>query len=662
MDEPSREVLMSLVALYNAGRHDELEAAAVRTVAQYPRSARPLHLLGASHLSRGRHAEAVEALRSALQRVPGDADVNNLLGVALSGCGRHDEARSCFEASLSAGGENYETLVNASANANAAGDAEGGRELAGRALRLRPNGVEAMLNLGNALVGEGRVDEAVDTYRRAIALSPESADLYLNLGQALTRQVRFDEAAAVFRQALALRPDYAAAHMNLGRALHELGDTAGAQRHFRAASDHDPGLAEAHSAYLFSLSHDPRVSPQEAFAEHVRIGELIERSCRPHWRDHRNDRDPERDLRVGFVSGDLHEHPLANLIEPIWRAMRAGRNRLYVYANGTWGDAVEARLEGLADAWLHVERMSDEQLAERIRADRIDILFDLSGHTARNRLPVFARKPAPVQLTWLGYPGTTGLSAVDYRLMRGQAALHEEMQPMYCEKLVHLHARGFEIPPESPPAGPLPAANRGWLTFGSFNRPSKLGPGVIALWSRVLEALPDARLLIAGVNEESLRVRLQADFSAQGIASSRLGFRPRLAMGEYLALHHEVDIALDPFPYTGGTTTVFALWMGVPVLTLAGPSMQQRQSAAILPPVGLADWVTSSEEEFVAQACRAAADLPALGRLRSALRPAMERQLQASDERVASEFDAAMRAMWRRWCRGEPPESFVVQA
>lgn len=662
VEEPPREALVSLVALYNAGRHEDLEAAARPMAAQYPRSAKALHLLGASRLSRGRHTEAAEVLRSALGRAPGDPEINNLLGVALSGCGRHDEARACFEASLSAGGDNYETLVNASANANTAGDVEGGCKLAARALELRPNGVEAMLNLGNALAGAGRSEEAVDVYRRAISLSPRAPDLYLNLGQALMSRNRYGEAAAAFRQALALRPDYAPAHLNLGRALHELGDTVGAQRHFRAASDHDPGMTEAHSAYLFSLSHDPGVSPRDAYAEHIRIGELIERPCRGRWREHENDRDPERDLRIGFVSGDLHEHPLANLIEPIWRAMRAGRNRLYVYANGTWRDAVEARLKGLASEWLHVERMSDDQLAERIRADRIDILVDLSGHTARNRLPVFARKPAPVQVTWLGYPGTTGLSTVDYRLMRGHESGHEAMQALFRERLVHFRARSFEPPPESPAVTPLPALQRGWLTFGSFNRPSKLGAGVIALWSRVLAALPDARLLIAGVNEDSLRDRLQADFTAHGIASSRLDFRPRVAMGEYLALHHEVDIALDTFPYTGGTTTTFALWMGVPVLTLAGASLQQRQSAAILTAFAVADWVTGSEEEFVARVRRAAADLPALGRLRAGLREVMEQRMQGSAEQITDELDATFRTMWRRWCRGQPPEGFVVGA
>ena len=659
--EPPREVLLSLVALYNAGRHVELESAALRASAQYPRSARPLQLIGASRLSRGLAAEAVEALRSALQRAPGDADCNNLLGVALSRGGHHQEARACFEASLARDGANYETLVNASASANAAADADGGRRYAMRALEVRPDGVEAMLNLGNALLAVGEVDRAIDLYRRAVSLAPGAADLHLNLGNALARHGRHGEAATAFRQSLALRPGYAPAHLNLGRALHELGDIQEAQQQFRAASDVDPGLLEAHSAYLFSLAHDAAVSPQEAYAEHLRIGRLLESPHRAAWREHLNDRDPERDLRVGFVSGDLHEHPVANLIEPIWRAMRRGRNRIHVYANGTWRDAVEARLKALAHEWLHVERMSDEQLSERVRSDRIDILFDLSGHTARNRLAVFARKPAPVQVTWLGYPGTTGLSAMDYRLRRGSESGIETLQALCSERIVRFGARTFEPPPDSPPVNPLPALRGGGLSFGSFNRPSKLGGGVIALWSRVLQALPQSRLLVAGVNEQALGERLQAQFAAHGIGSGRLQFRPRVAMREYLEMHHEVDIALDSFPYTGGTTTVFALWMGVPVLTLAGESMQQKQAAASIRSLGLADWVTTSEEAFVDRACRAAADLPALARIRDQLRPAAQQQMDRAAESAAVQFDQVLRRMWRRWCNRQPPEAFDLQ-
>lgn len=672
MPEPSRQAepnpargelsaaIARLVGLFRLGRHAELETLASRVLEVRPESVEALYLVGASRLSRSLFAEAEQVLSRASCLAPEDAQTLGLLGVALHRLGRFDEARSRFESALRLDPESYETLVNASANALAMGDAESARKLAARALAIRPKGVEALLGMGNALLAGGRLDEAAEVYRGAIALAPDVADLHLNLGHALTFLRRFDEAAASLKDALALRPDYAAAHLNLGRALHELGDTGGAQRHFRRAADLDPSMSQAHSAYLFSLLHDSTVSREHAFREHLRVGDLMEAPFRDRWRGHANDRNPERALRIGFVSGDLHEHPVANLIEPVWRSMRGGRNRIHVYANASWRDEVESRLRALADVWVVVEHMSDEALGERIRSDGIDILFDLSGHTAGNRLPVFARKPAPVQVSWIGCPGTTGLSAIDYRFARGLESGQDELQATFRERLVFLRARAFEPAAESPGVNPLPALRRGWLTFGSFNRLSKLNASVIALWCRALLAVPEARLVIAGVDEASSRHRLEAAFAGHAVEPRRLDFYPRLPLGEYLSLHHEVDIAVDTFPYSGGTTTHHALWMGVPVLTVKGSTLQQAHSASVLESLGLSDWAAADKEQFVSRACAAAADLPGLARLRAALRPMLQRSMDLSAEKRERDFDKALRTMWRRWCAGLPPAGFSV--
>lgn len=659
--EPSVPALNALADLFRAARHSELEAAAHRLAEQYPLSARIFHFLGASRLARRRDAEALEALLRASRLVAGDAGILNLLGVALYRLGRYEEARLHFEQSLASEPGNYDALVNASANAIAAGDSDGARRFAEMALAVRTDGVEAMLNLGNALIADGRGDEAAQLLRRAIALQPGSAVLYLNLGNVLVELGRDGEAVKVLQEALRLRPDHAPTHLNLGRALHNVGDAVSAQRHFRAASDLDPGLAEAHSAYLFALAHDATVSPQRAFEEHVRVGELLEAPHRNAWREHANDRSPERELRLGFVSGDLREHPVANLVEPIWHALRARRNCIIAYSNGGSVDAVQARLRALVHEWVQVERMNDDVFAERIRQDRIDILFDLSGHTARNRLPVFARRPAPVQVSWIGYPGTTGLSAMDYRFVRGFRAGNDAMTALFSEKLVHFGARGFEPVSDAPQVNALPALEKGYVSFGGFARPSKLGEGVVDLWSRVLLAVPDCRLIIAGIDEEGARQRLQSAFVGRGVADHRLRIHPRLPMAQYLALHHDVDVILDTFPYSGGTTTFHAAWMGVPVLTLAGQSLQQNQSAALLDALGLSNWVVRSKEEFVRHACRAAADLPALSRLRAGLRAAAERSFRGATAQTAEELELALRTIWRRWCEGDEPTSFSVQ-
>ena len=658
--DPPAEQWNALVRLYGGNRHEEFEQLATRLLAAHPRSVRVLHLLAASQLSRERYDDGRETLLKAHALAPEQADVLGLLGLAEYRRGRFEEARIWFDRSLLRDPRNYETLVNASANALAARDIDLARSLAEQALQWKPDGVEAMLALGNAQLSAGRAADAVQVLRRAAELSPAAADLHLNLGLALGRVGEREAAVGALRRALELRPDYAAAHLNLGRVLHDIGDSAGAQRHFLAASSLDARLTEAHSAYLFSLAHDAQITPERALAEHVRIGDLMEAPWRGRWRGHDNDRDPQRDLRIGFVSADLHDHPVANLIEPVWQAIRRGRHRIYAYAQGTAGDEVAARLRTLADQWVQIEKLSDDEVEQRIRDDRIDILFDLSGHTAGNRLLVFARKPAPIQVTWIGYPGTSGLSAIDYRFVRGVAEGREQMRRQFREQLVFFNVRGFQPAPDAPPVGPLPALARGVLTFGSFNRPSKLSAQTISLWSRVLNALGDTRLLLAGIDDQGKRDELRASFAAHGVAAARLEFRPRLPLREYLALHGEVDIALDTLPYAGGTTTMHALWMGVPVLTLAGPSIQQHLSMMTLSMTGLDDWIAGSEEDFVARARAAAADLPGLGRLRGELRSRTERHFLGVDEQAARELELAFRTMWQRWCAGEPPAGFVV--
>jgi protein O-GlcNAc transferase len=652
--------LQALVQLLQQGRHAEVEALASELGERHAPSAQVLHVLGASRLLRHSHGEALAALSRAAELAPRQAQILGLLGVALFRTGRFDEARRAFDGSLALDPRDYETLVNAAANALAGGDAQGAERLAGQALSVRPGAVAAVFALGNAAAARGQDEQAVALYRQAIAADARSADLHLNLGIVLARMRLRREAAEAFRQALGIDPQHALAHLNLGRVLHDLGEGAEAQRHFRAASDLQPQLAEAHSAYLFSLAHDERISPRQAFEEHLRIGDVIEAPFRDLLRRHDNVPDPERDLQVGFVSGDLLDHPVANLIEPIWRALKGGRCRIHAYSNRFSGDPVAARLRALADHWVQVERMGDEELAARIRADRIDILVDLSGHSARHRLPVFARKPAPLQVSWIGYPGTTGLSAMDYRFTRGLAP-SASLSAQFREKLVHLAgSRGFEPDAAAPEVNALPALAKGALTFASFNRPSKIGEAVIALWSRVLLAVPGSGLLIAGIGDEDLAARLRDSFAAHGIDARRLRFEARLPLPQYLALHHEVDILLDTFPYAGGTTAYHALWMGVPTLALAGGTLQQNQSAVVLRDMDLADWVVDSADAYVARAVQAAADLPGLQRLRAVLRGRARAHFDGLGKDAGRELEAALRVMWRRWCAGLAPESFSM--
>ncbi len=652
--------LSPLLRLYQAGHYAEVEAQAHRLLPDFPDSAPLARLLGASLLAQQKFGPAHEVLSLASERNSDDALILYLLGLSLRRLGRNEDARDAFIRSLAIAPESMDALLNASANALTLGDADEARRYAEQALALQPEAVDALRVLADAEAAAGNNAEAAELYRRAIGMDPGQADLYTNLGDALINLGRADEATEEIQRALQLRPGDAPAHVSMGRALYQLGETRAALEHFRTASANAPERAEMHTAYLFCLAHEESVSPDQCFEEHVRFGDLIESPLRPTWPTHDNDRDPQRGLRVGFVSADLRDHAVAYLIEPIWRAMKGGRHTIHAYANMPIEDAVSARLRALTDDWVPVARMDDEKLCARIRADRIDILFDLSGHTTRNRLAVFARKPAPIQVSWIGYPGTTGLSAMDYRFMRGTPAKAAELQPFFREKLVNFRFRGFEPEPNAPAVNALPALTAGHVTFGSFNRTSKIGSQTIDVWSRVMRAIPDSTLLIAAAGEARTQERLRAAFEEKGIDPGRLTFRPRLSMQAYLAMHHEVDIALDTLPYTGGTTTSHALWMGVPVLTLTGLPLQQRQGAGFLEMLGMSEWAVNSDSAFVEQARAAVSDLDELNRLRLGLREKITRFLQESSVDAGRELDVALQTMWQRWCAGLAPENFSV--
>jgi predicted O-linked N-acetylglucosamine transferase (SPINDLY family) len=630
MDVGARESdLRQAYLLLDRGLFSELEIAAKRLTERYPGSGRAWHLLGASFLIRGYNLEAIVPLECASQLMPENGAIWDNLGVANFRAGKCDAAEVCFRRSLMLSPKRLETWVNASANALLAGKPNDAEYYAREALKFTPECAEAYLNLGNALARLGQGAKAIENYRHAVDVKPDLVDAYLSLGIALEQMGQVAEAMASYRKALKLDPDHSQAHSNL----------------------------------LFMITHDEYADPKAVFAEHRRFGERLEASLKTTWRPHANVPDPERRLKVGFVSGDYRKHAAASFIEPLWKQLDKGQIELFAYYNHHVEDEATVRLKPYADRWMKVFGMSDDALAEHIRADSIDILVDLSGHTAYNRLAVFARKPAPLQLSWLGYPGTTGLTAIDYRPLSCFAAPQGKLDAFFTEKLVYLPstATAFQSNPNAPEVNELPALDRGYLTFASFNRPSKLGNRVIALWSRVLSALPSSRMLIASVDETELRANLIERFRHNGISPDRLDFHPRLPMVEYLALHHEVDIILDTFPYSGGTTSNHALSMGVPVLSLVGDRLSQRQGANIMGRIGLQEWVVESEDDYVERAVRAAGELRSLGALRAGLRDKLSDISSRRPDSVSRGIEAMFRVIWRRWCAGLPVESFELR-
>jgi protein O-GlcNAc transferase len=616
------------LTLHDLGRLDEAEACYRRALAINPAFVEAHCELGLTLYGLGRLDEAEVSLRYALQIKPDYAEAHNNLGNILKELSRLDEAEACYR----------------------------------RALAINPAFVEAHKNLGLALHDLGRLDEAEGSFRRALAINPDYAEAHYNLGNVLmTGLSRFDEAVASFGRAIEIRPDYAEAHGNLGNALKDLGRFDDAVASYRRAREISPDSALHFSNILFCLSHQ-RVDAKDLLGEHIRFGERFEAPLRDNWPRHTNVPDPERCLQIGFVSGDFRYHAMANFIEPLL-AQLSGRPKmaLHAYYSHAIEDDVTRRLRGYFAYWHAIAKLSDAALAERIREDGIDILIDLSGHTSDNRLLAFARKPAPVQASWMGYPGTTGLRAMDYYLADRLFLASGQFDDQFTEKIVRLPANAPFLPSsEAPPVSALPASSNGYVTFCSFNHPSKLSPQVIALWSQLLRALPESRMLLGGMHEGEGHEALIDWFAREGIAGERLQFHGRCGMGRYLELHHQVDICLDTFPYNGATTTLHALWMGVPTLSLIGTTAAGRTGAAILGHVGLQDFITHDAAEFLVKGLSWAGRLTELADIRTGLRGRVARSAISRPALIAAGLERALRIMWQRWCEGLPAESFEV--
>ena len=520
-----------------------------------------------------------------------------------------------------------------------------------QAIGIRPGDAMFRFNLANVQQDIGRLDEAIASFRQALSLQPDDVAVYIGLGTALRGQNRLDEAIACYRQALVRQPDCAEIHYNLANVLLAQNQLEPAVASYREALRLQPYNDRAYSNLLFTLQNLPTGIPAEVFREHQAYAERFEAPLKPNWKPHGNSRESERRLKVGYVSGDFRQHAVAYFIEPILAHHDKSRVEVHAYYNHARHDPLTERIMAYTDRWLDCHGLNDEQLAARIRADGIDILVDLSGHTALHRLLVFARKPAPVQVTWFGYIGSTGLTAMDYRLTNAFMDPPGLTERYHSETLIRLPGSGIAYRPEanSPEVNELPALRTGELVLGSLNTLSKVNLSVIRLWARILNALPRARLMLGNVANAETAQWLTDMFGAAGIARERLILKPNLPMADFLALHQQIDLGLDPFPYNGGTTTLHALWMGVPVVTLAGHHSVARWGVAALSRVGLSEFICSSEDDYVQCAVRAAQDLPAVNRVRQSLRKRMM-VADCDPVTITQTLETAYRDMWRTWC------------
>jgi protein O-GlcNAc transferase len=654
--------LQIATAHHQAGRLLEAEVVCKKILQISPAHPDALNLMGMIAYQIGMYDVAAVFLGSVIEVAPQLADAHNNLGVVLMAQGQVAEAAASYQTAISLQPRHPNAHYNLGNALKDLGKLTEAIASYRKAVLLSPNNAELHNNLAYVLQAQGKLTEAIASYLKALKINPNLIEVHYNLADALREFGQLDEAVAFGRLALLIKPDCAESYSGLGNSLQAQGKLDEAIACYRQALSIKPDSAITYSNLLHILSLDINTDAKQLFAEHQAFAERFEAPLRAGWQAHTNSKDPDRCLQVGFVSGDFRDHPVASFLEPVLVNFAKEKSlSLHAYYTGELHDDVTQRLRGYFSRWNVVNKLDDTQLDNKIRSDHIDILFDLSAHTCNNRLLTFARKPAPIQISWMGYPGTTGLQSMDYYFTDRFLLPPGKFDEKFTEKLVHLPASAPFLPAaDAPPVNTLPALDNGYVTFGSFNRLNKFNQPVIALWSQLLRALPNAQMLLGAMSENGNDEILIDWFAQEGIDRARLTFHPRSSIPTYLALHHQVDICLDTFPYAGGTTTLHALWMGVPTLTLAGTTVAGRTGACILGHVGLDAFVAQDAAAFVQQGLSLVADLKSLAHQRSELRQRFSQSAPGQPEVIAAGLASALRTMWQRWCAGLPTESFEV--
>jgi predicted O-linked N-acetylglucosamine transferase (SPINDLY family) len=638
------------VLLWQQKRLAEARASYQEALRIKPDYAEAHHNLGLVLREQGKSNEAINYFRQALNLKPAYPEAHNSLGAALFDQGKLDEASASFQ----------------------------------EAVRQKPDFAEAHNSLGAALYAQGKLDRAVAAYRQAIVLKPDFAEAHSNLGIALWRKKDLDEAEASIRRALALRPGDAGAHNSLGIVLFARGELDQAIASHRRALELKPDYVEAivnlgnvfkdkgeldeavacyrrglcikpdpehHSNLVYTLNFCAGYDARAIYEENCRWNQVYAEPLAPLILPHCNDPSPERRLRVGYVSPDFFGHVIGRFLLRLLEVHDHSKFEVFCYASVLVGDVVTDRCRSHADVWRNVLGISDEKVAQIIHEDQIDILVDLTMHMAYNRMLVFARKPAPIQVTYLAYCGTTGLRAIDFRFTDPYLDPPEHDDGRYSEQSVRLPETYWCYWPsvQGSQVNALPALQTGHVTFGCLNNFCKVTVPTLEAWRRLLKEVPEARLVLHA-KLGSHRDRVRDFFAQEGVAADRVTFLQKMPSSEYLSAYEQTDIALDPFPYGGGTTTCDALWMGVPVVSLAGQTGVGRGGLSILSNIGLADLVAGNVDEYVRIAARLAGDLPRLSELRATIRERMQKSPLMDAPRLAGHIEAAYRDMWRQWC------------
>lgn len=644
----------SALSLLNQGQIDAAIEVLKELSNQYPSHIDTLDALGVAYYRAQKPAEAVDCLKRAIQLAPKTALLYHHLGPALRALCRYDDAILTYQKALELSPNEAETLNNFANLYRDLGQFDLAIQYYRCALESQPTNPVYHYNLGGTLSESGNLLEAKKSFENAIRLRPDYADAYNDLGKVYRHAGRLAPASECYQRAIEINPKHVLALNNLAGIFKIHGQTADAIEYYERALAVKPDYADAYSNMLFAMQYSERVDTREMFQAHLNYAVRFERGLKKNWVRHTNCLDSERKLKVGYISADFNHHAVAYFITPVLASHDKDKFEVFAYYNGTRRDQFTDHIIDAVNHFKFVKPYSDEQLAEQIRIDEIDILVDLSGHTAGNRLLVFARKTAPIQVTWLGYFGTSGLEAMDYRFTDAFMDPPGFADEIHTESLVRLpHFSPFKPHVNSPDINVLPVLSSGRFTFASMNNLAKLNERVIELWSRILKAIPNSVLYLCNVGDAKTEDIVLNKFERHGISKTRLFLQAWMPMEDYLALHHEIDLALDPFPYNGGTITNHSLWMGVPVITLASDRSVGRIGASLMNRVNLPEMIAHTEQEYVDIAINFSQDLQRLNQLRTGMRQRLDVNLDASILTLTKSVESEYSAMWRKWCASQ---------
>lgn len=674
---------------YQKGDLVQSETILKEVIRHRPQDCKTLNFLGIIYNTLRNYEKALECFEKALQTAPVNADIHFNIGNVLKEMARFDDAILHYQKALQLNPDHFESYHNLGhvyQRKNQFNEAiacyqealKRNPELADayynlgtisqerkflneavifyhKALQLDPNLDDACYMLGTAYSETEQLDDAITWYQRALKINPGLAKAYNGMGIVLQKKYEIDKALQYYRHALVLMPDFIEAIINIGNAMRDYGQAEEAEHWYRHALSIAPECAICFDNLFFLMLYHDRYDSIQVFSEHLHFARQCAESFSSAIIPHVNSKLPDRNLKIGYVSPDFRKHVVSYFMEPVLAAHSRELFQIYCYSDVPREDDVTERFRQYSFQWRNVAGMSDPQVADLIRNDGIDILVDLAGHTAHNRLLLFARKPAPVQVTWIGYPATTGLSSMDYKIVDSHTDPPGLTEHLYAEKLIRMPETFLCYLPEqeSPDVGDLPAISAGHITFGCFNNFSKVTQKAIEIWSQILDSVPNSRIIMKAnsLGEKSVAKRVMDMFSKFGIEDNRIELHSMIQSTRlHLDLYNRVDIGLDTFPYNGTTTTCEALWMGVPVITLAGQTHVSRVGASLLSNAGLAELVATTHEGYIAIAAKLSQNREKLTHMRKTLRGTMATSALTDKERFTLNLERLYRDIWRTWC------------